>query len=109
MNWIVIAAALTAACGIGVNSAMAQDVRSANTEAKVVYNDARQDCSLLRGQEQAQCLSDARGNYLSTEMRCESFMSAAKDACLKQAEAAEARRLVAGSSASSVRQAVDRD
>jgi len=109
MNRIVIAAALAAAFGIGLNSAMAQDVRSANTEAKVVYKEARQDCNLLRGEEHAQCLSDARGNYLSDEMRCDSFMGPAKQACLKQADAAEARRLVASTKPWSGVRAVDID
>jgi len=93
MNKILIAASI-ATLGLWLNSAVAQDVRSASTEAKIVYKEARQDCSLLSGVERDQCLADARGNYLSSEMRCESSMGSAKEACLKQAEAAESRALL---------------
>jgi hypothetical protein len=93
MNKVLIAVSM-ATLGLWLNSAVAQDVKSANVEARIVYKEARQDCGLLHGIGRDQCLADARANYLSSEMRCESSMGSAKEACLKQAEAAESRALL---------------
>ena len=93
MNKFLIAVSV-ATLGFWLNSAVAQDVRSANTEARIVYKEARQDCALLHGVGRDQCLADARANYLSSEMRCESSMGSAKKTCLKQAEASQSRALL---------------
>ena len=93
MSRMLLATSVAFAC-FGLNGAIAQDVRSASVEAKVVYQEARRDCSLLTGSAHSQCLLDAKGNYLGNEMRCESKMGADKQVCLKQIEAADRRRTV---------------
>jgi hypothetical protein len=79
-QWTAIAAAVVC---LGINSAVAQNVKSAMEKDWGHFQTLMKTCDPLAGVQAAKCMEDAKAVFLASDFKCESFIGKDKEACLQ--------------------------
>ena len=79
-------AIIAASIGMGLNTAMAQDVNSAAAKDWGEFQVMLKKCDGMTGAAKKQCIDDARAVYRASDFKCESMTGADKSQCLKLAQ-----------------------
>ena len=82
----VLAAMAAAGLCLGINSATAQNVKSALEKEWGQFQTLLQKCPSGDPVANAKCVEDAKAFFLASDFKCESFIGQDKEQCLEMAE-----------------------